>query len=75
MRTKSGWRTDTDAVASNGDIVHTYRDLVTQSKRGERATKSLMRKKYSPSLFVVHFGIKGKLAGHPAPHDPVRAAL
>ena len=65
VRTKSGWRTDADAVASNGDIVHTYRDLITQSKRGERATRSLMRKKYSPSLFVVHFGIKGAWPGIP----------
>jgi phytoene desaturase len=61
VRTKSGWRTDCDAVASNGDIVHTYRDLVTQSKRGERAAKALTRKSYSPSLFVVHFGLKGTL--------------
>ena len=63
--TKSGWRTDTDALASNGDIVHTYRDLIKQSKRGERAAKSLLRKNYSPSLFVVHFGIKGSWPGIP----------
>ena len=65
VRTKSGWQTDCDAVASNGDIVHTYRDLVTQSKRGERAAKALTRKRYSPSLFVVHFGIKGTWPGIP----------
>ena len=65
VRTKGDWRTDCDAVASNGDIVHTYRDLVTQSKRGERAANALSRKRYSPSLFVVHFGIKGTWPGIP----------
>jgi phytoene desaturase len=59
VRTKSGHRIATDAVASNADIVHTYRDLIKQSKRGERAAKALVKKRYSPSLFVVHFGLKG----------------
>lgn len=63
VRTKSGWRTDTDAVASNADIVHSYRDLLKNSSRGKRATASLVKKRYSPSLFVVHFGIKGTWPG------------
>jgi len=65
VRTQSGMRVPTDAVASNADIVHTYRDLIKQSKRGERAANSLVKKRYSPSLFVVHFGMKGTWPGIP----------
>ncbi len=65
VRTKSGWRTDTDAVASNADIVHTYRDLMPQSARAQRVGKALVKKRFSPSLFVVHFGIKGAWPGIP----------
>ena len=65
VRTQSGWRSDFEAVASNGDIVHTYRDLLAGSGRGRRAAKSLERKRFSPSLFVVHFGVKGSWAGIP----------
>ncbi|MDB5700624.1 MAG: phytoene desaturase [Sphingomonadales bacterium] len=65
VTTASGWHGDFDAVASNGDIVHTYRDLLKQSARGRRAGRSLARKKFSPSLFVVHFGIKGAWPGIP----------
>lgn len=63
VTTESGWHADVDAVASNGDIVHTYRDLLGASKRGKRAGAAVVRKKFSPSLFVVHFGIKGTWPG------------
>jgi phytoene desaturase len=65
VTTASGWHGDFDAVASNGDIVHTYRDLLKRSARGRRAGRALERKKFSPSLFVVHFGIKGSWPGIP----------
>jgi phytoene desaturase len=65
VRTKSGFRLATDAVASNADIVHTYRDLMPQSARAQRAAKSLVKKRYSPSLFVLHFGITGTWPGIP----------
>ncbi|CAN5228367.1 phytoene desaturase [soil metagenome] len=65
VTTASGWHGNFDAVASNGDIVHTYRDLLKRSARGRRAGRSLERKKFSPSLFVVHFGIKGTWPGIP----------
>jgi len=65
VRTKSGWRIDADAVASNADIVHSYRDLLTGNRRGARVAASLEKKRYSPSLFVVHFGIKGAWPGIP----------
>jgi phytoene desaturase len=65
VRTVSGWHTPVDAVASNGDIVHTYRDLMKASPRARRAAKALERKRYSPSLYVLHFGIKGTWPGIP----------
>jgi phytoene desaturase len=65
VRTKSGWRMDCDMAASNGDLMHTYKDLLTGNKRGERATNALRRKSWSPSLFVLHLGIKGTWPGIP----------
>ena len=61
----SGWHEEADAVAVNGDIVHAYRDLLKTSRSAQRTLKRLERKKYSPSLFVVHFGIKGTWPGIP----------
>ncbi len=61
----SGWSAQADAVAANSDIMHTYRDLLATSRSAKRKTGSLERKKYSPSLFVVHFGIKGTWPGIP----------
>lgn len=63
--TQSGHRVDCDAVATNGDIMHSYRDLLGHHPRGAKAAASLSRKKFSPSLFVVHFGIKGTWPGIP----------
>ena len=65
VETKSGWREDFDAVASNADIMHSYRDLLGTSKRGKSHAKSLGRKTFSPGLFVVHFGLEGTWPGIP----------
>ena len=58
VRTASGWRGTADAVASNGDIVASY-GLIEGDKRGPSRVKALKRKRYSPSLFVLHFGLEG----------------
>jgi phytoene desaturase len=63
--TKSGWQSDFDAVASNADIVHSYRQLLGTSHRGRTHGRALAKKKFSPSLFVVHFGIEGSWPGIP----------
>lgn len=63
VETKSGWKESVDAVASNGDIVHSYRDLMPDNVQAQRRAKSLKKKKFSPSLFVVHFGVKGTWPG------------
>ncbi|MCC5793620.1 MAG: phytoene desaturase [Chromatiales bacterium] len=46
------------AVASNADVVHTYRHLLRDSDRGPAAARRLMRQRFSMSLFVVYFGLK-----------------
>lgn len=58
VRTKSGWTGEFDAVASNADIVRTY-DMIGDP-RGKKAAAKLRRKRFSPSLFVVHFGVEGE---------------
>ena len=48
-----------DAVASNGDVVHSY-GLIEGHGRGPKAAARLKRRRFSPSLFVVHFGTRGE---------------
>ena len=65
VATQSGWSGTFAAVASNADIMHSYRDLLGTSGRGQTMGKRLAKKRYSPSLFVVHFGIEGSWPGIP----------
>ncbi|HEX8256192.1 MAG TPA: phytoene desaturase, partial [Allosphingosinicella sp.] len=58
VRTRSGWSERFDAVASNADIVRTYEML--GHARGPKAAAKLRRKRFSPSLFVVHFSTRGE---------------
>jgi phytoene desaturase len=58
VRTRSRWRESFDAVASNADVVRTY-DMLDDA-RGRAAAAKLRRKRFSPSLFVVHFGTRGE---------------
>jgi phytoene desaturase len=59
VRTQSGFEVEVDAVASNADIVHSYRDLLRNSRSARRTANRLVNKRFSPSLFVVHFGLRG----------------
>ncbi len=54
----SGASLSADIVATNGDLVHSY-GLLKGSSYAARRVRSLKKKRFSPSLFVVHFGIKG----------------
>ena len=65
VETKSGWKERFDAVASNADIMHSYKDLLSETARGPKYAKSLAKKSFSPSLFVVHFGLEGTWPGIP----------
>ena len=65
VETQGGWRERFAAVASNADMVHSYRDLLGQSPRGPRMARKLAKKRFSPSVFVVHLGIEGSWPGIP----------
>ncbi|MGJ8559923.1 MAG: phytoene desaturase [Litorimonas sp.] len=53
-----GWSMDADLVASNADVVHTYKQLLRGHDRGKSYGKSLAKKSHSMSLFVLYFGLK-----------------
>lgn len=52
-----GLRHPVDAVASNGDVVHTYRDLLAGHARGREEGARLAGRRHSMSLFVIYFGL------------------
>jgi len=58
LATMQGDTIAVDAVASNADVVHTYEHLLRDSVRGQAAARSLRRRRFSMSLFVVHFGLR-----------------
>lgn len=65
VQCSSGWRERFDAVASNADIMHSYRDLLGENPRGLAMARKLSQKRFSPSLFIVHFGLEGAWPGIP----------
>ncbi|SHM54773.1 phytoene desaturase [Pseudomonas asturiensis] len=58
VRLRDGRVLSADCVASNADVVHTYADLLAQCSRGVKEGARLKRKRFSNSLFVIHFGLK-----------------
>lgn len=46
-----------DLVASNADVMHTYKALLSGSARGPKEARRLAKKRYSNSLFVIYFGL------------------
>ncbi|MDI1295308.1 MAG: phytoene desaturase [bacterium] len=58
VRTQDGVVLHADAIASNADVMHSYRDLLGGA-RGGKVARRLARKSWSPSLFVLHLGIRG----------------
>lgn len=60
--TASGKEITAGLVACNGDLVHSY-GLLSGSDYAARKVRSLRRKRFSPSLFVVHFGLNGTFPG------------
>jgi phytoene desaturase len=65
IETRGGWRGHFNAVASNADLVHTYRDLLSGSRRGPQMARRLAKRRFSPSVFAVHFGVEGNWPGIP----------
>jgi len=65
VETCSGWRDRFDAVASNADTIHTYRDLLGKDVRGEKKARRIARRQFSPAMFTVHFALEGSWPGIP----------
>ncbi|MFN0192072.1 MAG: phytoene desaturase [Aestuariivirga sp.] len=57
---KDGTRHEFDQLASNADVVHTYKTLMRGTTRGESHGRALEKKRFSISLFVIYFGLKTK---------------
>ncbi len=69
---------EAEMIVSNADVVHTYRDLLGHDPRGRSEARRLARKRFSMSLFVVYFGLKGdhrNLAHHTVCFGPRYRAL
>ncbi|MEZ5417659.1 MAG: phytoene desaturase family protein [Vicinamibacterales bacterium] len=70
VRTAHGETIPVAAVASNADVVHTYKALLGHDPRGAAAARSLEGKRFSMSLFLIYFGTKRR---HPHLCAPQRA--
>lgn len=66
--TTSGRQWQCDVVVSNGDVVHTYKDLLHEEPLARPKANSLMQKHFSMSLFVLYFGTNKKYS-HLAHHN------
>jgi len=55
---KDGTSRSFDQIASNADVVHTYKHMLRDTNRGRANGRALEKKSYSMSLFVVYFGLK-----------------
>lgn len=58
VSTEDGAFFPASVVASNADVMHTYGSLLAEEPRARTTTRSLKRKRYSMSLFVIYFGLK-----------------
>lgn len=58
VKTRAGYRIEVDAAVCNADVLHSYRDLINHPS-AKRSARRLARKKWSPSLFVLHLGVRG----------------
>ena len=58
VRTASGETIAASAVASNADVVHTYKHLLGHAPRGAAAGAALESKRFSMSLFLIYFGTR-----------------
>jgi phytoene desaturase len=60
VRLQSGETIPCLLAASNADVVHTYDKLLRGSALARRRAASLRKKRFSMSLFVIYFGLKGE---------------
>jgi phytoene desaturase len=59
VRLESGERLACRFAASNADVVHTYDKLLRRNEVAKRKAAALKKKRFSMSLFVIYFGLKG----------------
>ena len=59
IKLQSGEQLNCDIVASNADVVHTYAHLLRGEKIAMKQAKRLKKMRFSMSLFVIYFGLKG----------------
>ena len=57
VQTAGGGFMPVSVLASNADVMHTYDTLLGHHPRGAAQAKSLAKKRFSNSLFVIHFGL------------------
>jgi phytoene desaturase len=60
VRLQSGETMPCLLAASNADVVHTYDKLLRGNPLAKRKAASLRKKRFSMSLFVIYFGLKGE---------------
>ena len=60
VRLKDGEIIPASYVASNADVVHTYKHLLRESPPAQSAARKLERSDHSMSLFLIYFGVRGK---------------
>ena len=78
VRTAGGEEVQADAVASNADVVHTYRTLLRDDRAGQARARRLEGQRFSMSLFLIYFGTKRRhphLAHHNVIFGPRYRAL
>lgn len=63
VRTKAGDVLESDVVVSNGDVLHTYKDLLRQNRSARWKAGRLEKMAYSMSLFLIYFGTNRKYDG------------
>lgn len=59
VRLETGERIDCRLAASNADVVHTYDRLLRRDATARQRAAALRKKRFSMSLFVIYFGLKG----------------
>ena len=52
-----------DLVATNANVMHSYRDLLGGHERGRAEARRLADKRFSMSLFVIYFGVRKTYPG------------
>ncbi|WP_334187916.1 phytoene desaturase [Noviherbaspirillum sp.] len=60
VRLQSGEQIPCLFCASNADVVHTYDKMLRKNTQAQKKAASLKKKRFSMSLFVIYFGLKGE---------------